>query len=67
VTISAGATELLDADEAYSLVMVVEGRLSAGGVDLAAEQAALLPPAMHFSLASADPKQRLVLLLAKPR
>ncbi len=64
--IDGGASQVYSNTECYALVMVVEGQLALEGGLLGPEQAALLPAGVVFHLASAEPAEPLVLLLAKP-
>ena len=67
LTMKPGKTLKLEAQDCYQLLMVVQGQLPLSGVELDAEQAAFLPAGQDYQLASADPSEGLVLLLARPR
>ena len=64
--IGEGASQVYSSNECYALVMVVEGQLALDQGQLGPEQAALLPAGVVFHLASAEPAEPLVLLLARP-
>ncbi len=67
VRIEAGESFQLEVSDSYALIMVVQGKVALGGLILAAEEAALLPPGWEQQPVPVQPAQPLVFLLAFPR
>lgn len=67
IALAGGAAHTPGPLSSYALVMVVSGRLGLDGIIHHPEQALLLPGGWSGELASADPTQPLLLLLALPR
>lgn len=67
VSLTEGASMSFAAIPSYALIMVIQGKLSAGGVDWEAEEALILPTQWSGELTFAKPESAGVLLLATPR